>query len=92
MATFGNSNQGVQTMKLQIYGSGCSKCKLLTANAETAAKTLGLQYDVEKITDINAIIDAGVMRTPALAVDGELMVQGSVASPAELEKLLHKAR
>ena len=78
-------------MKFRIYGSGCSKCKLLTANAEAAAKNLGLQYEVEKITDVNAIIDAGVMRTPALSIDGELVVQGSVASPTELEKLLHKA-
>lgn len=78
-------------MKFQIFGSGCSKCKALTANAEAAAKNLGLQYEVEKITDVNAIIDAGVMRTPALAIDGDLVVQGSVASPTELEKLLHQA-
>lgn len=77
-------------MKLQIYGSGCSKCKLLTANAETAANTLGMQYDVEKITDVNAIIDAGVMRTPTLAIDGKIVVEGSVLSAAELEKLLRQ--
>ena len=79
-------------MKFQIYGSGCSKCKLLAANTEAAAKVLGLQYEVEKITDMNAIIDAGIMRTPALAADGKVVVQGSVPSPVELEKLLrHEA-
>lgn len=52
-------------MKLQIYGSGCAKCQQLTANAEAAATQLGLSYELEKITDLNAIIHAGVMRTPA---------------------------
>ncbi len=75
-------------MKLQIYGSGCSKCKALTANAESAARTLGITCEVEKITDMNAIIDAGVMRTPALAVDGKVIVEGKVAGADEIQKLL----
>jgi small redox-active disulfide protein 2 len=75
-------------MKLQIYGSGCSKCRMLTANAESAAQALGVTYEVEKITDMNAIIDAGVMRTPALAVDGKLIVEGKVAAADEIQKLL----
>jgi small redox-active disulfide protein 2 len=75
-------------MKLQIYGSGCSKCKKLTANAESAAQALGITYEVEKITDMNAIIDAGVMRTPALAVDGKFIVEGKVAAADEIQKLL----
>jgi small redox-active disulfide protein 2 len=75
-------------MKLQIYGSGCSKCKMLTANAESAAQALGITYEVEKITDMNAIIDAGVMRTPALAVDGKFIVEGKVAAADEIQKLL----
>jgi small redox-active disulfide protein 2 len=75
-------------MKLQIYGSGCSKCKMLTANAESAAQALGITYEVEKITDMNAIIDAGVMRPPALAVDGKLIVEGKVAAADEIQKLL----
>ncbi len=75
-------------MKLQIYGSGCAKCEQLTNNAKAAAEQLGLSYDIEKVTDINAIIDAGVMRTPALAVDDDLRVEGKVASVEELLKLL----
>jgi len=74
-------------MKLQIYGSGCAKCQQLTANAETVARRLGLEYEVEKITDVNAIIDAGVMRTPALAVDGNIVVEGKVPGSNELEQL-----
>ena len=75
-------------MKYTIYGSGCSKCKQLTANAEDAANAKGLEYDVEKVTDTNAIIDAGIMRTPALAIDGEIVIEGKVANAEEILKLL----
>jgi small redox-active disulfide protein 2 len=75
-------------MKLTIYGSGCTKCKLLTQHAETAARELGASYELEKITDMNRIIDAGVMRTPALAVDGRVVVEGKVPSARELEQFL----
>jgi small redox-active disulfide protein 2 len=75
-------------MKFEIYGSGCSKCKALTANAESAAQALGVSYEVEKITDMNEIISAGVMRTPALAVDGEIIVEGKVLATDDIQKLL----
>ena len=75
-------------MKLQIYGSGCAKCQQLTANAEAAATQLGLSYELEKISDLNAIIHAGVMRTPALAVDGDIVVEGKVPDSKELAQLL----
>lgn len=75
-------------MKFTIYGSGCAKCKQLVANAETAAQQLGRPYEVEKITDTNAIIDAGIMRTPALAVDGEIIIEGKVSSSEEIKGLL----
>lgn len=75
-------------MKMTIYGSGCAKCKQLTANAEAAANELGLSYEVEKVTDVNAIIDAGIMRTPALALNNEIVVEGKVASPADIRKHL----
>ena len=75
-------------MKFTIYGSGCAKCKQLTANAEDAAKAKGIDHDVEKVTDTNAIIDAGIMRTPALAIDGEIVIEGKVANADEIQKLL----
>ncbi len=75
-------------MKFQIYGSGCSKCKLLTANAESAAQALGITYEIEKVIDMNAIIDAGIMRTPALAVDGKVIVEGKVVGADKIQKLL----
>lgn len=73
-------------MKLKIYGSGCTKCNLLSQHAETAAKELGIDYELEKVTDMNQIIDAGVMRTPAMAVDDEIVVEGKVPSASELKR------
>ena len=63
-------------MKLKIYGSGCAKCNLLAQHTETAAQELGISYEIEKVTDINGIVDAGVIRTPALAVDDKPVVVG----------------
>lgn len=74
--------------KLQILGTGCPKCKALTENTEAAAKKLGIEYEIEKVTDINEIMKFGVMLTPALAVDGEVKVVGKVPPPDEIEKLL----
>lgn len=74
--------------KLQILGTGCPKCKKLTENAETAAKELNIEYEIEKVSDINDIMNFGVMMTPALAVDGEVKVVGKVASVDEIKELL----
>ena len=75
-------------MKIQILGTGCPKCKKLAENAETAAKELGIDYEIEKVTNINDIMNFGVMMTPALAVDGEVKVAGKVASVEEIRKLI----
>lgn len=75
-------------MKIQILGTGCPKCKQLTQAAETAARELGLAYELEKVTDINDIISFGVMMTPALVVDGVIKVVGKVPSPGELKSIL----
>ncbi len=74
--------------KLQILGTGCAKCEKLAENARQAADNLGLQYEMEKITELNQIMSFGVMTTPGLAVDGKVLVVGKVPSPTELEKLL----
>ena len=74
--------------KLQILGTGCPKCKKLAENAETAAKALGIEYTLEKVTDINEIMKFGVMMTPALAVDGVVKVVGKVPSPEEIKRML----
>jgi small redox-active disulfide protein 2 len=75
-------------MKLQVLGTGCAKCNALTMATEKAAQTLGLQYELEKVTDLNRIMSFGVMMTPALVVDGKVKVSGKVPSVADLKKLL----
>jgi small redox-active disulfide protein 2 len=75
-------------MKLKIFGSGCSKCALLAEHAEAAANELGIDYELEKVTEMNQIIDAGVMRTPALSVDDQIVVEGKVPSAGELKQYL----
>ena len=75
-------------MKIQILGTGCPKCKTLAANAEAAAKELGVAYEIEKVTDINEIMKFGVMMTPGLVIDGEVKTVGKVPTPAEIEKMM----
>jgi len=75
-------------MKVQILGVGCPKCKQTEANAMQAIKNVGLDTEVEKITDVNEITDFGIMATPALAVDGEIKISGRVPSVEEIEKVL----
>jgi small redox-active disulfide protein 2 len=74
--------------KLQILGTGCPKCKMLAELTETAANNLGIEYEVEKVTDISEIMKFGVMITPALAVDGQVKVIGKVPSSDEIKKML----
>lgn len=74
--------------KLQILGTGCPKCKKLTENAEAAAQELGIEHEIEKVTDINDIMNFGVMMTPALAVDGEVKIVGKIATVEEIKELL----
>ncbi len=71
--------------KIQILGAGCPKCKQLAENAETAAKELGIEYELKKVTDINEITGFGVMMTPALVIDGEVKTSGKVAVPEEIK-------
>ncbi len=73
---------------LQILGVGCPKCKKLAENTETAAKALGVEYSIQKVTDINEIMKFGVMITPALVIDGQVKVVGKVPSPEEIKKML----
>lgn len=78
-------------MKLQILGTGCPNCRRLTAVTEEAARRLGLEYDLEKVEDVDAIVEMGVLRTPALAVDGTVRSSGRVPSVEEVEEVLRSA-
>jgi small redox-active disulfide protein 2 len=74
--------------KLQVLGSGCPKCKKLAENTELAAKELGIEYELEKVTDVNDIVSFGVTLTPALAVDGDVKLVGKVPGVEELKALI----
>lgn len=77
-------------MKLiQVLGPGCAKCQNLAKNVEEAVKQLGIQAQIEKVTDINMITSFGVMMTPALVIDGELKSQGKLVSVDEIKNLLN---
>ncbi len=75
-------------MKIQVLGTGCAKCKQLTANAEKAVAALGLGVPVEKVEDVREIMKFKVMSTPALAVDGKVVSAGKLLAPAEVMELL----
>jgi len=75
-------------LKIQVLGTGCPKCKKLAENAEAAAKGLGIEYTLEKVTDITEIMRLGVMMTPALVVDGKVKVSGKVPPPNEIMTML----
>ena len=74
--------------KLQILGTGCPKCKKLTELTESVAKDAGIEYELEKVTDINDIMEIGVMTTPALLVDGDVKVAGKLPTASELKAML----
>jgi small redox-active disulfide protein 2 len=77
-------------MKIEILGTGCPKCKQLTANVEIAVKELALQAGIEKVTEIDKIIGYGVMITPALVLDGTVVSSGKLLSKDEIKKILTK--
>ena len=74
--------------KLQILGAGCPKCRQLAENTEAAAKALGIEYELEKVTDINDITHLGVMMTPALVVDGKVKVSGKVPGTDQIKEMI----
>jgi len=75
-------------MKVQILGTGCPKCRKLEANAREALDGMGVDYELEKVSDINEIMKFGVMMTPGLAVDGDVKAVGRVLSVEDIRKLL----
>lgn len=71
--------------RIQILGTGCPNCRQLAENAEAAAGELGIEYKLEKVTDLNEIMKFGVMMTPGIVVDGEVKASGKVVGPAEIK-------
>jgi small redox-active disulfide protein 2 len=75
-------------MKIQVLGTGCAKCKQLTANAEKAVAELGFGVAVEKVEDLREIMKFRVMSTPALVIDGQVRSTGKVLSPEDVKAFL----
>lgn len=75
-------------MEIKVLGSGCPKCKLLEKNVVDTLKTLGKEAKVEKVTDYAEIAKFNVMSTPALVIDGKVVLTGRVPNPVELAKIL----
>ena len=74
--------------KIQILGTGCPKCKKLAENAEAGVKQLGIDAQIEKVTDINKIMNFGVMITPALAIDGKVKSAGKTLTVDEIKNFI----
>jgi len=74
--------------KIEILGTGCAKCKRLFANVEQAVKELNLTAEVVKVEDLDAIVESGVMLTPALLINGEVVTEGRVPDVNEIKSML----
>jgi small redox-active disulfide protein 2 len=74
--------------KILVLGVGCPKCQKLYDNAKEAAEELGIDYEIEKVTDMGEMMKFGVMVTPALVVDGVVKAAGKAPSPAELKAMI----
>ncbi|KXG76962.1 hypothetical protein AN618_13380 [Fervidicola ferrireducens] len=77
-------------MKIKILGTGCPKCKALEQNTREALQELGITADIEKVQDINKIMEYDIMFTPGLVVNGEIKVAGKVPSKEEIKEILRQ--
>lgn len=75
-------------MKLRIYGVGCANCEMFEKNVKEAINDLGIDAKIEKIEDMDAILESGITALPALAIDGKIKIMGRVASKEEIKNLL----
>jgi small redox-active disulfide protein 2 len=75
-------------MNIKVLGSGCPNCKRLEANVRRALEARGIDATVEKVTDLGEILGYGVSSTPALVIDGRVVLAGRVPSPTQLEGVL----
>lgn len=75
-------------MKIEILGTGCPKCKMLEANTRRAVEEKKVKADIVKVTEINKIIEYGVMSTPALVIDGDVKCYGRLPDVKEIQKWL----
>ena len=74
--------------KIQILGPGCPKCKKLAEESEKAARELGLEFEIGKVTDVKEIMKFGVFSTPALVVDGKVKSVGKILDAKQIKDIL----
>jgi small redox-active disulfide protein 2 len=74
--------------KIQILGTGCSRCRDLTANAQKAVQELGIEVEIEKVTEIQDIIKFQILMTPGLVIDGRVRAAGRIPSVEEIKQML----
>lgn len=74
--------------KIQVLGPGCQKCQVLYERTRQAAQEVGLECEIEKVSDLEAILSFGILSTPSLVVDGTVRVNGRVPTVAQLKELL----
>jgi len=79
-------------MKIEILGTGCPKCKKLTELTEDAVSELGVSIEIIKVTDINKIIDYGVMVTPALVIDGDVKLAGKMPEKEGIKRWIKELK
>ncbi|VAX18447.1 Redox-active disulfide protein 2 [hydrothermal vent metagenome] len=84
------NNLKLAKMEIKVLGTGCAKCKALEKATKEAIEKTGINATVTKVEDIVEIMQFGVMTTPALVVDGEIVVKGKVPTVDEISKLLTK--
>ncbi|MFO7660605.1 MAG: thioredoxin family protein [Candidatus Cloacimonadaceae bacterium] len=77
-------------MVIKILGTGCAKCKKLEENVKAALAELGMQAEVEKVAELNKIMDYGVMLTPALVIDEKVIAAGKLLSANDIKTILQK--
>ena len=77
-------------MNVKVLGGGCSKCETLLANTKEAVAKVGVEAEVEYITDFAVIANYGIMSTPALIIDEKIVSMGKVLKSSEIEKFLQK--
>ena len=75
-------------MKIHILGTGCTRCKQLTANAEQAVQSLRVAVEMEKVTEIKDILKFQILMTPGLAINGKVKSAGRIPSPEEIREML----
>ncbi|HOT94616.1 MAG TPA: thioredoxin family protein [Methanoregulaceae archaeon] len=75
-------------MKIEIFGTGCTKCHQLEKHVADAVRETGITVEIVRVNDIAEIMSRGIIFTPALALDGQIKVAGRVASVREIKELL----